>query len=154
MDQKFFLKEALGFVDRQQYVTVGTTNRSHRPHASLKMVLSAQDRTVFLVDYMAGRTYKNLLQNPYVSISSFDIQNMIGYHLYGKISLITAESKHYRECFESWEARQIRMATDKVVDRVRNNKQTKSLNMAFLKPRFFYKVKANSAEKVEAVALE
>ena len=70
--------EAFAFIRQQEFVTIGTANLNNRPHTSLKMVLSAQGRELVLVEYRLGRSYRNLKENPLISISTFDIHRHAG----------------------------------------------------------------------------
>ena len=56
----------------------------------------------------------------------------------------------HAECVKLWDQRQIALATQRVIERVRDRQQARSLKMAFLKPKVFYQVSVTHIEKVEA----
>jgi len=72
------------FLNLRNLFFIGTADLKNRPHTSAKPLLKLESDSVYLVDYIIGRTSKNLGLNPKASLSFIDMDKLIGYQLYGQ----------------------------------------------------------------------
>ncbi len=142
------LKKAFRFLNKQQFVNLGSSSLSAKPHTSPKSIVLLKDKYIYLADDLLEKTYKNIKENPFVSLSSFDIQSMKGFRLYGK-AVIVKNGREYEHLIKKEEKRQVMMATERVVEKVQGKSNVKSLTMTFLKPVLFYKFSPKSVEFID-----
>lgn len=136
----------------QQFVSLATATRDGRPHASPKLLLKYDDKTLHLIDYLVAHTSENIHKNPYVCVTTFNIDEVFGYHIFGKAEIIP-EGETYKKLMAEWEQKQIRLAADQVVETVKGSKHIKSFKFTFLKPVMIYKINISCIEKIDSKGL-
>ncbi|MBN2482755.1 MAG: pyridoxamine 5'-phosphate oxidase family protein [Candidatus Omnitrophica bacterium] len=124
IDRKLFTKEIMDFLRRQVFLFIGTSDKRGRPHTSAKPLLKIEDNYIYLVDFVVGRTYKNIKRNPKISLSAVDMNKVIGYQLYGRAEVID-KGDVFRQLSGEMNSKQVRLATERVIQGVR--KSTRSL---------------------------
>lgn len=124
MDRKLFTKEILDFLRSQVFLFIGTSDKRGRPHTSAKPLLKIEDNYIYLVDFVIGRTYKNIKRNPKISLSAIDEDKVIGYQLYG-IAQVIDKGDEFHRLSREMSSKQVKLATERVIQGVR--KSTRSL---------------------------
>jgi uncharacterized pyridoxamine 5'-phosphate oxidase family protein len=147
-DTELILKKAFRFLNKQQFVNLGSSSLSSKPHTSPKLIVLVREKYIYLAEDFLEQTYKNIKENPFVSLSSFNIQSMKGFRLNGR-AVVVKRGKEYEYLMQKEEKRQVKMATDRVVEKVQGKSNVKSLTMAFLKPVLFYKFSPKSVEYID-----
>ena len=148
MDKNTIFKQAFRFIDKQQFITVGTVTKNNKPHVSPKILVSGKETSFIVADYILGKTAKNLKNNKYISISAFDIEKMVGYHIQGTVSCIQW-GPEYEKLVKQWDKRQTTSMRDRVIERVQGKRSIKSIELTILKPKIFYKIKPLQIEKID-----
>jgi len=123
-------KKLYNFIRNQEFVTLSTVNYNGSPHVSPKLFLKMEKEYIYLLDYLVGTTFENLKENNKVSISTFDIQDVKGFHIYGKASILESGPR-YDKLMTEWNERQLKMATEKVSQAVRGTQNIRSLKLAY-----------------------
>ncbi len=124
MDNKLFTRSIINFLRSQRFLFIGTSDKRGRPHTSAKPLLKISDNYIYLVDFVVGRTYKNIKRNPKVSLSAVDIEKAIGYQLYGSAEVVD-KGEEFRRLSGEMSSKQVKLATERVIQGVR--KSTSSL---------------------------
>ena len=149
---KNLLREAKLFLNKQQFLTTGTVDRQGKPHVSPKLLLKAAEKYIYIADYQVKSTYNNLKINPNISVCSFNIVEVFGYHIYGKAQIIERGTM-YKNLLRDWQEGQTSRQVDKIIEDVRGECNMRSLKLTFLKPVVIYKVKISSVQKVDSRGL-
>ena len=136
------------FLRDQEFVTLGTADPGGSPHVSPKLFLKMEENDIYLIDFLVGNSLKNIRQNKKVSVSTFDMENVKGYHVYGTASVIDHDSE-FQGLLSEWDRRQTKMATEKVSQTVHGRQNIRSLKLTFLKPVRIYKI---TIEKIDFVS--
>ena len=85
-------KEIIYFFRNENFVIVSTVDEKGRPHNSCKGIVKISQRGgVYLLDLYRENTYKNLKQNPCISITAVDGHRFVGYCLKGKAKIISGD---------------------------------------------------------------
>ncbi len=148
MIKQDLLHELLNHLRKQQFVELATCNRDAKPHVSAELSFKICESTLYLLQHMDDPTCANLRENPFVSVATFNIVEVVGYFIYGTVEILE-KGEEYEACLREWESKQTKMATDVVVENVRGEKGLKSIRFTYLSPRAFYKISIESIEKVE-----
>lgn len=135
------LKEKLlSFLKGQQFVTLGSSTPEGSPHASPKIFLKMEGKNIYLIDYLVGVSFENIKANKEVSISTFDIQEVKGFHVYGQASILR-NGPEYEALLKEWDVRQTQTTAKNISEVVRGEKNKKVFKLTFKKPVEIYKIK-------------
>lgn len=137
------------FLKKQQFVNLATADKQGNPYSSPKILLKYKDNILYLIDYLVGKSAKNIGENKNVSVATFDIEEMKGFHVYGKIEVIP-EGDEFDSLLVDWGNRQDKMAAIKVSESVAGKKNMRSMKLTFLKPIEIYKIHVESIDFVTA----
>jgi len=126
-------------VSVQIFATLGTCNRKAAPHNSPKIILKLQRPHLYLIEYHRGTSFRNIEENPAVSVSTFNLRKMTGFHLEGEAEILT-EGAAFQRLMAELRERQIRLSTHEVVEAVRGNPGTQLKRFIGLTPAAVYKI--------------
>ncbi|MDP8213216.1 MAG: pyridoxamine 5'-phosphate oxidase family protein [Candidatus Zapsychrus exili] len=144
------LEKKLGyFLRKQHFVTLGTANYEGCPHVSPKIFLKFKDKYLYLVDHIIDSSYKNIKENRKVSISTFDMKEVKGFHIYGIASVLKV-GKEFEKLLGDWHKKQTQMTARSISDNVSGKKNIRSLKLTFLKPIEIYKIKINRIDLISS----
>ena len=134
-------------LEKREFVSVATAAPDGQPNTAPKFFFRAKGDFIYLIDYVVGQTIANLRENPRVSVSFMDVENLEAYRLNG-----TAECIHNGKLFEKvltdWNKKLIQMATDKVIDAVRTGKKHGHYEMEMGERFVVLKIKVSSVVKI------
>jgi len=157
--KRLSLEDVFDFLKSQEFIFIGTTDLKNRPHTSAKPLLKLESDSVYLVDYVIGRTSKNLGLNPKASLSFIDMDKLIGYQLYGQAKVLHQGSE-YKKLLHELHEQQVRFVTQRLVSGVRKGKHSKGSELISLKVANIFKIKIKEVMQlrpngeVEKVSLE
>jgi predicted pyridoxine 5'-phosphate oxidase superfamily flavin-nucleotide-binding protein len=86
--------DIINFFSRQDFVIVSTIDKNGNIHTSAKGLVGLKDKEygrVLLLDLFFNETYRNLQNNPTISITAIDNNSFIGYTLQGKADIVPRE---------------------------------------------------------------
>jgi uncharacterized pyridoxamine 5'-phosphate oxidase family protein len=96
-------EEVIDFFKEQGFVNVVTLDSKGQIHISIKGIIDIEEKgKVYLLDLYQARTFKNLKQNPTVTISAVDEHLYEGYALQGKAEIIDLKDVD-EEIHKKWE---------------------------------------------------
>ena len=72
-------KNVKTLIESREFIRVVSCDLEGRPNAAPKFLLKVETNYIYLVDYIIGRTFRNLNVNPRVSLSLFDNFTLMGY---------------------------------------------------------------------------
>jgi len=124
-ERKKLLDKFLPFLSRGKFVNVATCSLERMPNVAPKLVIKTEENTIYLVDYVLGRTYTNLRENPRVSLSLVNDKMFTGYQLNGTGEILEKgpEVKKFIEEFQN-------LKTELTVERILLNVRTGEKGMA------------------------
>ncbi|MFH0876935.1 MAG: pyridoxamine 5'-phosphate oxidase family protein [Candidatus Omnitrophota bacterium] len=112
-EKEKILQNFVPFLTQGKFVNIGTCNLERMPNVAPKPVLHIKDDTIFLIDYVMGRTYTNLSKNPRASLSFMDESTLTGYQLSGPVTILE-NGEEFRELSEEFQ----KIKTDLLVERI------------------------------------
>jgi len=110
------------FLTQREFINVATSDVLGKPNVAPKFLLKADSGHIYLVDYVIGRTYKNLTHNPRVSISTINKNNLTGYQINGEVKILR-RGNLYDRLIKEYRRRQIRFSAFRIIQGVREEKR-------------------------------
>jgi predicted pyridoxine 5'-phosphate oxidase superfamily flavin-nucleotide-binding protein len=140
-------KRLLEFLKKRTFLNVGTSTLDGKPNNVSKLFLKTENNLIYLVDYSIGRTYNNIKENPQVSLSFFDLDNLVGYQINGPVELIEKGAEYDKIKAELTE-KEISLATERIIKGVATGRSHE--NFEFAPPRHFviFKIKMEEIAEV------
>ena len=114
--------EVTHFLEHQRFVIVTTIDKDGTPHNSCKGIVKIdQSGQVYLLDLYKANTYKNLEQNPSISITAVDEHRFKGWCLKGKAKIVK-RSKLKPNVKKTWEEKITSRITHRIIKNIRGEK--------------------------------
>ncbi len=124
----------------REFVSVATCDFKGHPNAAPKFLLKVEKNFIFLVDYVIGKTWQNILINPRVSISFVDTDSLIGYRINGPVEIIEG-GPAYEDILRDLESRQIDLSTKRIIEGVEKGKVHERFEISLPQRFVVFKVK-------------
>ena len=126
--------EVINFLHKQSFVLVSTIDANSYIHCAAKGIVHIEkEGKVYLIDLYRGSTFKNLKNNPTLSITSIDEQHFKGFTLKGKASMVEKndfDASHIK----AWEEKVIKRISQRLIKSVQDEKGNASHPEAHLPP--------------------
>ncbi len=138
------------FFHNQRFTIISTIDEKGHPHNSCKGIVEIVEKgKVYLLDlYMAG-TYKNLRNNPHISITAVDEHKFIGYCLKGKARIIPRDKVNKR-ILKLWDDKITSRISHRLLKNMRGEKGHEKHPEALL-PRPAYLIEVDIDEVVDLI---
>lgn len=133
---KIDLKKLL---EGKEFLSVATCGPDGMPNAAPKFLLKVEGHTIWLVDYTIGKTWRNLLRNPRVSLSFMDAKMLLGYQLNGTVKIIEKGRIYDRMCNEMID-KEIRLTAQHIIEAVRGNAKHERFEVGITEKFIIFKV--------------
>lgn len=111
-----------GLLAKREFISIATAGSDGQPNSVPKFILHGKGNFIYLIDHVIGKTISNIKENPKVSVSFMDFDNLEGYRCNGTATLIDS-GKVYKEIMKLWEEKVVRLSTDRVIEAVRTGKR-------------------------------
>ena len=139
-------------IESREFISVASCDLEARPNAAPKFLLKVEGDYIYLVDYIIGRTFRNLQVNPRVSLSFIDNNTLIGYQVNGKVEIINA-GVEYREILKELQYKQIDLSAKRVVEGVVKGQSHKSFEVASPKQFVILKLKIEELTEIRPTGI-
>lgn len=129
-----------------KFISIATCNHERMPSVAPKLIVQTHKNIIYLIDYVKGRTYANLKENPRASLAFIDEHSLTGYQLNGPVTIL----EHGEEFVKLSEEFQ-KIKTDLTVERIMMDVRagTKSSVAAAVLPEKFAILKIKIIEIIE-----
>lgn len=108
-------REIMRFFDKQHIVLVSTLNAEGKIHCAVKgLAVVKEDGRLFIVDLYFHNTFKNLENNPCMSITAIDEHAFAGYTLQGTGAIIPREQVQ-ADILQACEKRTTRRISERII---------------------------------------
>jgi predicted pyridoxine 5'-phosphate oxidase superfamily flavin-nucleotide-binding protein len=125
---KEFAEKAMDLIRKREFISIATSDLDNTPSAAPKFVLKVDHHCIYLIDYILGRTYKNLTVNPKASLSLFDPETLKGYQLNGTVEMID-KGPVFKKIFKEMNARKISLTAKHIIEEIRGGAKQESFEM-------------------------
>lgn len=134
------------FLKKKEFISICTCGMDNIPLAAPKLLLRVEPDTIYLIDFVMGRIWKNLSVNPRVSLSVMDHDELTGYQINGLVEIIN-EGKLYDELLAELQKKEISLTAERIIEGSRKGKKHESFEISF--PERFIVFKINIDEILE-----
>lgn len=115
------LERSIELLRTKEFVEMSTADKDARPNSAPKLLLRAQGRTLYFIDYSMGSTASNLRVNPRACLSFMDMDSLSGYRIYGGVEVID-KGRVYNGCLALLRKKQLQLSVERVIRGVLNSK--------------------------------
>ncbi|MFH1622462.1 MAG: pyridoxamine 5'-phosphate oxidase family protein [Candidatus Omnitrophota bacterium] len=123
-------KKIRKILDSMDFIAVATCNLKMQTSAVYKFLLKVEDDTIYLVDFVKGKTWQNIRINPKISLSVMDRDDYINYQINGSAhSLI--KGLIYKQLLEEFSKKQIDFYSRRIIEGIRRGRAHKNINAPF-----------------------
>jgi uncharacterized pyridoxamine 5'-phosphate oxidase family protein len=123
-----------------RFIYLSTCDMSGNPNAVPKYLLKIEGDNLYVVDYVFGRTWKNIKVNNKVSIAVMNTETLIGYRINGLVEIVTAR-KEKAVLVKEFSAKTVKSSVQKVIDAVRSQTPHHDFEVVFPDKAVIYKIK-------------
>lgn len=123
------LKQVSDLLKHREFISVATSDLGSNPNAAPKFFLKVEGHFIYLIDYSIGKTCRNLKDNPKVSLSFMDTENLIGYQINGIAQIIETGLEFERILKEMLE-REISLSTKRIIEGISQGKRHSTFEVA------------------------
>ncbi len=129
------------------FINIATSDSDRRPNVAPKFLLKIDKCHIFLADYVISRTWRNLKENPQVSMSIVDHESLVGFQLNGKAQIVK-DKKLYSELMQDLQKRQISQSSKRVVEGLHRGKKHINFEVVFSEKTAFFKIEVNEVVEI------
>lgn len=136
----------LPFISQGKFVNVATCSNERMPNVAPKLIAKTDRNIIYIIDYVIGKTYSNLKENPRASLSFIDDRTLTGYQMNGSVDILES-GEEFEKFIEEFQ----KIKTDFTVERILLNVRTgeKSTPLDISLPDKFAILKVKVVEIVE-----
>ena len=141
-------KNIKALIESREFISVATCDLESRPNAAPKFLLKVESSHIYLVDYIIGKTFRNLKVNPRVSLSFFDNNTLVGYQLNGKVQIID-RGPEYLSALNDLARKEIDLSATRIIDGVIKGQAHKAYEVAASKQFIILKVEVEEIVQMQ-----
>ncbi len=110
-------KKVAELLRAREFIHVATCDLEGRPNAAPKFFLKLEGDTIYLVDYIIGKTRENLKVNPKASLCFMDANSLIGYQINGPVEILES-GREYEEIILELERKELDLSIRRIIEGV------------------------------------
>ncbi len=143
-----FNKNIKALIEARGFISVAACDLEARPNAAPKFLLKVESDYIYLVDYVIGKTFRNLKVNPRVSLSFFDNNTLVGYQINGQVQIVDS-GPEYLAALDDLARKEIDLSTTRIIDGVIKGQAHKAYEVAASKQFIILKVKVEGIVQMQ-----
>ena len=147
MRKAIITKSTRGFLENQEFINIATCDFDKHPNVAPKFLLKIDHDYIYLVDYVMGRTYRNIKINPAVSISTVNMETLIGYQINGQAQVIE-EGGEYGHYIEEFRQKQIQFSASRIIEGLHKEARHRSFEAGLSERIAVFKIKADEIVEI------
>lgn len=132
-----------------KFLFIATVSANGEPNVAPKLIIAVKKNCIYLGDFVVGKTWVNLNNNPHVSVSFLSTDNLTGYQIGGSVELLS-EGPEYDEGMSKIKEQEAGFLADLIIDGIQKEKKHDDTELTFPERVVIYKV--NIAEVVKICA--
>jgi len=145
-EKENLLKNFLPFLSKGRFVNVATCSLERMPNVAPKLVARIEKNIIYIIDYVLGKTYLNLKENPRVSVSFIDEKTLTGYQLNGTVDILE-EGEEFEKFSDEFQSIKTSFTVERILLNIRSGEKASPLEFGL--PEKFLILKIKIIEIVE-----
>ncbi len=146
LERDRLLNYLMPYLSSGKFVNVATCSFERMPNVAPKLIAKVNKNVIYLIDYVIGRTYGNLLENPRVSVSFVDDKTLTGYQLNGTVDILESGDE-FDKLAQEFQNIKTKFTVERIVLNMRTGEKASPLEFAL--PEKFIILKVKVIEIVE-----
>jgi predicted pyridoxine 5'-phosphate oxidase superfamily flavin-nucleotide-binding protein len=142
-----YRQQIINILRNRKFIYLATSDFSSRPNAAPKFLLFAEGDFIYAVDYVLGRTYRNLKINPQVSIPLINLDTLVGYQINATAEIID-KGRHFEQLLDKLQQKTIKFSAQRVIAGVQKQKQSKYFEVMLSEVVVIFKMRINEIVKI------
>lgn len=135
------------FLDKKEFINVGTCDSSGRPNVAPKFLVKVEGNNIYLADYVYGRTFINLKTNPRVSLSTVNLDTLIGYQING-IARIISTGIEFKRLMKEMQTKQVKFSASRLIEGLHKETMYKDFEVTLPEKACIVKVKIKEVAEI------
>lgn len=131
------------------FVPVATCDLEGSPNVAPKFFLKVENNHIYLIDYVIGRTFQNLVVNPRASLAITDRDSLTGYQINGGVEILS-EGPVHDKLVNEFQTREINLSSKRIVEGVLRGESHQNFEVAFPKKVVVFKVKISEVVEIRS----
>ena len=140
-------KEILDLLKKREFINVATCDLAHTPNVAPKFLLKVENDCIYLVDYIIGRTWRNLKINPQASLSTINLDSIVGYQLNGRIEIMEG-GPAFKTLLKELNDKLVDFSTKRVIEGIRTNRPHQHTEISFPDRVAIFKISINEIIRI------
>jgi len=121
--------ELRNLLEKKEFVYIATC-QDDRPNVAPKFLIKVDKDSLFLADFLNGRTCANLKKNSNVAVSILNIDTLIGYQFLGKAHELK-DGEEYEPLIKRLQDREMKFCVERIVAGVSRNNKSENFEVSF-----------------------
>ena len=131
----------------KEFVYLATSDLAAQPTVAPKFLVKVEGNLIYLIDYVAGRTWENIKVNPKVAVSFMNNDNLTGYLLRGSTAFVTS-GPEFDQIVATLQEKQFEFTVERVVKGVQRGKKHTDFEFAFPENGVIFKIKVEEVIEI------
>lgn len=146
MTDSFLTQTMRDFLEKSEFVYLATADAAGHPYVAPKFLIKTEKESIYLAEFVFGRTIENIKIRPQASFSIIDMDDLTGYQMNGTARII-GEGEERDQLFPHLSKRQLHFSVERIVEGIQRGKKHGSFEAAF--PEHFAAIEVNIEEIID-----
>ncbi|MFA5339570.1 MAG: pyridoxamine 5'-phosphate oxidase family protein [Candidatus Omnitrophota bacterium] len=131
------------------FIAVATCDLEGNPNVAPKLFLKVENDHIYLIDYVIGRTFQNLVVNPKVSLAVTDRDSLTGYQINGPVEILSTGAA-YDKFVDEFQKKGLSLSSRRIVEGVLRGEGHTNFEAAFPSKVVVFKVKISEVVEIRS----
>ncbi|MDD4879511.1 MAG: pyridoxamine 5'-phosphate oxidase family protein [Candidatus Omnitrophica bacterium] len=131
------------------FIAVATCDLEGNPNVAPKLFLKVENNHIYLIDYVIGRTFQNLVVNPKASLSVTDKDALTGYQINGPVEILST-GPTYDKFVDEVRKKELSLSSRRIVEGVLRGESHKNFQVSFPDKVVVFKVKISEVVEIRS----
>ncbi|MDD5072481.1 MAG: pyridoxamine 5'-phosphate oxidase family protein [Candidatus Omnitrophica bacterium] len=131
------------------FIAVATCDLEGNPNVAPKLFLKVENDHIYMIDYVIGRTFQNLVVNPKVSLAVTDRDSLTGYQINGPVEILSTGAS-YDKFVDEFQKKGLSLSSRRIVEGVLRGEGHTNFEAAFPNKVVVFKVKISEVVEIRS----
>lgn len=138
-------------LEEADFMNLATSDRNGQPSAANKFLLKIKGNILYMVDFIKGKTWKNLQDSPLISLTLMDKDNLRDYQINGT-AVVLERGSEYDHLMKELSEKDVRFTTNRIIEGVRRMKPHHNFDSRYSHPAYIIKVRIDEIIEIGPTA--
>ncbi|MDD4183096.1 MAG: pyridoxamine 5'-phosphate oxidase family protein [Candidatus Omnitrophica bacterium] len=135
------------FLNKTEFLNIATCDFSGRPNVAPKFLVKVEGTNIYLADYVFGRTFINIKNNPRVSLSAVNLTTLTGYQINGTARII-ASGPELKRLIKEMQAKQVKFSASRLIEGLHKETAYKDFEVTLPEKACIFKIKIEEVAEI------